>query len=49
MIAIGSNIGGFATGEWKNAGSKAIKTMLTGVGIIVVGMILIGYGNYLIG
>ena len=49
MIAIGSNIGGFATGEWKNAGSKAITTMLTGVGIIAIGMVLIGYGNYLIG
>jgi L-rhamnose-H+ transport protein len=48
MIVIGSSIGGFATGEWKNAGGKPVRIMLSGLSIIILSMILIAYGNFLL-
>jgi len=48
MIVISSNIGGFATGEWKNSGAKAVRTMLGGLAIMMLAMACIGYGNFLV-
>lgn len=48
MIVISSNGGGFATGEWKNSGAKAIRTMLIGLAIMMLAMAFIGYGNLII-
>jgi L-rhamnose-H+ transport protein len=45
-LVVSSNIGGFATGEWKGAGSKALTLMICGVLIMVVAATCIGYGNY---
>jgi L-rhamnose-H+ transport protein len=45
-LVVSSNIGGFATGEWKGAGTKALRLMVCGVLIMVVAATCIGYGNY---
>jgi L-rhamnose-H+ transport protein len=45
-IVVSSNIGGFATGEWKGAGSKALTWMIAGVLIMVFAAACIGFGNY---
>ncbi len=45
-IVVSSNIGGFATGEWKGAGSKALTWMVAGVLIMVFAATCIGFGNY---
>jgi L-rhamnose-H+ transport protein len=47
-IAVSSNIGGFLTGEWKNAGTLASRMMVSGVLAMVVAMVLVGYGNFLL-
>ena len=47
-IVIASSMGGFATGEWKNAGKKAIIYLSCSLLLIVFAMIAIGYGNFLI-
>lgn len=47
-IVVSSNIGGFATGEWKNAGRKAWGVMAGGLALILAAMGIIGYGNYLL-
>jgi L-rhamnose-H+ transport protein len=48
MMVISSNIGGFATGEWKNAGRQSIQIMGCSLLLIIVAMALIGYGNFLV-
>ncbi|MGD0498447.1 MAG: L-rhamnose/proton symporter RhaT [Bryobacteraceae bacterium] len=47
-IVVSSNIGGFATGEWKGAGGKPLRTMVGGLALMVLAMVFIGYGNYLL-
>lgn len=47
-IVVSSNIGGFATGEWKDARGKPLRTMVGGLALMVMAMVLIGYGNYLL-
>lgn len=47
-MVVSSNVGGFATGEWKAAGSQALRLMVSGIVIMVVAVSLIGYGNYLL-
>jgi len=47
-IAVSSNAGGFLTGEWKNAGPRARRLMLSGLAAIVLAMTFIGYGNLLV-
>jgi L-rhamnose-H+ transport protein len=47
-IVVSSNIGGFATGEWKYAGGKAWGVMAGGLALILAAMGFIGYGNYLL-
>ncbi len=47
-IAVSSNIGGFITGEWKGAGTKASGLMITGLLLMVAAMVLVGYGNLLL-
>jgi L-rhamnose-H+ transport protein len=47
-IVVSSNIGGFATGEWKEARGKPLRTMVGGLALMVLAMLFIGYGNYLL-
>ena len=47
-IAVSSNLGGFFTGEWKDAGRTATRTMVAGLSLIVLAMALVGYGNFLV-
>lgn len=44
-----SNLWGIATGEWRNSGLLARRTMLAGVIVMMVAMTIIGYGNSLPG
>ncbi|HZT32592.1 MAG TPA: L-rhamnose/proton symporter RhaT [Bryobacteraceae bacterium] len=44
-IAVSSNIGGFLTGEWRDAGTRARRTMVSGLALMVTAMGLVGYGN----
>jgi len=48
FIVISSNLGGFLTGEWKNAGKRAIALMGIALLIILMAMATIGYGNYML-
>jgi len=45
-LVVSSNVGGFATGEWKGAGSQALRWMVSGITLMVLAAALIGYGNY---
>jgi L-rhamnose-H+ transport protein len=47
-IAVSSNLGGFLTGEWAGAGSRARQTMVSGLFLMVGAMGLVGYGNLLL-
>jgi len=46
MMVISSNISGYLTGEWKSAGRKTLSYLFTSIGIIILALILIGYGDY---
>ena len=46
QIVVG-NVGGWLTGEWKRAGSTATRQMITGLVILTVASIGMGFGNYL--
>lgn len=45
-LVVSSNVGGFATGEWKGAGSQALRWMMSGIALMVMAAALIGFGNY---
>jgi len=45
-LVVSSNVGGFATGEWKGAGSQALRWMVSGIVLMVLAAALIGFGNY---
>jgi L-rhamnose-H+ transport protein len=47
-LVVSSNVGGFATGEWKGAGSLATRLMVSGIVVMVIAVSLVGYGNYLL-
>lgn len=47
-IVVSSNLGGLATGEWKGAGSKPLGWMAGGVSLMVLAVVLIGFGNFLL-
>jgi L-rhamnose-proton symport protein RhaT len=44
-IAVSSNIGGFLTGEWKNAGAAAKRLMIGGLIVMVAAIGIVGFGN----
>jgi L-rhamnose-H+ transport protein len=46
-IIIGNGLGAF-TGEWKGADSKSKNWTLIGLGVLIVGIIIVSYGNYMI-
>ena len=46
MMIISSNISGYLTGEWESSDKKTLKYLITGIGLIISALLLIGYGNY---
>jgi len=40
-----ANLSGLFTGEWKGTGSKAVRTMLSGVIAILIGIVVIATGK----
>lgn len=47
-MVISSNVGGFVTGEWKNSGKRPVRIMGCSLMLMIIAMVLIGYGNFLI-
>lgn len=47
-MVVSSNVGGFVTGEWKSAGKRPVRIMGCSLLLMIVAMVLIGYGNFLI-
>jgi L-rhamnose-H+ transport protein len=47
-LVVSSNVGGLATGEWRGTGFKPLALMVGGVSLMVVAVVLVGYGNYLL-
>jgi L-rhamnose-H+ transport protein len=47
VIIITSNVWGFATGEWKQAGGKPVKIMLSGIGFLILGFCTLAYASSL--
>jgi L-rhamnose-H+ transport protein len=47
VIIITSNVWGFATGEWRQAGGKPVKIMLAGIGCLIVGFCTLAYASAL--
>ena len=41
------NIAGFLLGEWKIAGTRAIRRMFIGLSVLTVASVVLAYGNYL--
>jgi L-rhamnose-H+ transport protein len=48
-IIIASNVWGFVTGEWKNAGQKALSTMLVGILFLILGFVTLAISGRLAG
>ena len=46
-IILVANIWGLVLQEWKDVDKKAKVTVSTGIGVIVIAVALLGYGNYL--
>ena len=46
MMVISSNFSGYITGEWKAVSLKTLKYLFAGIGLIILALISIGYGNY---
>jgi L-rhamnose-H+ transport protein len=46
-IVIFSTLWGVGLREWRGAGSKAIRLLVTGLLILLASTVIIGYGNYL--
>jgi L-rhamnose-H+ transport protein len=46
-LVVSSNLGGLVTGEWIGAGRKSLGWMASGVTLMVLAVVLVGYGNYL--
>jgi len=47
MAIITGNLWGLLTGEWKGSGSKPLQQMALGVIILILGMAVIGWSNWL--
>ena len=45
VIIITSNVWGFATGEWKQAGSKPVNIMLGGISFLILGFCTLAYAS----
>jgi L-rhamnose-H+ transport protein len=45
FIILVSSIWGITLREWKGVGRKTFATILTGIGVIILSVILVGYGN----
>jgi L-rhamnose-H+ transport protein len=45
FIILISSIWGITLKEWKGVGRKTFATILTGIGVIILSVILVGYGN----
>jgi L-rhamnose-H+ transport protein len=48
-IIITSNVVGFITGEWKNAGKKALTAMLVGISFLILGFVALALSGRLPG
>jgi L-rhamnose-H+ transport protein len=46
-IILVSNAWGIILNEWKGVSKKTFSTILTGIAIIILSVLLVGYGNYL--
>lgn len=47
FIILVSNMWGFLYKEWKGVSKSTLRTILTGIGLIILSVILVGYGNSL--
>jgi L-rhamnose-H+ transport protein len=45
-MVITANLWGFLTGEWKGASRPAHKFLISGVGILILAICLVGYANH---
>jgi hypothetical protein len=45
IIIITSNVWGFATGEWKGAGSKPVAFMLAGIVFLILGFVTLAIAS----
>jgi L-rhamnose-H+ transport protein len=45
FIILISNMWGILLGEWKGVGQKTFRTIIMGIAIIILSVILVGYGN----
>jgi L-rhamnose-H+ transport protein len=46
MMMISSNLIGYLTGEWKSVDSKTIRFLFASIGLIILALLFIGYGNF---
>jgi len=46
MMVISSNISGYITGEWKSVSINTLKYLFASIGLIILALLSIGYGNY---
>ena len=46
-IVIFSTLWGVGLKEWRGAGSTAIRLLITGLTVLLISTLIIGYGNYL--
>ncbi len=56
-VGWGANIGmalivasalGFMTGEWKDAAKSSVRTLLSGIGVLIVAILILAYANSLV-
>ncbi|MCC9138163.1 L-rhamnose/proton symporter RhaT [Pontibacter silvestris] len=47
FIILISNMWGLALGEWRDVARKTFRTILTGIAVIILSVIVVGYGNSL--
>ena len=47
LSIIVANVLGFLTGEWKEAGTAAVRWVIVALGVLVISVCVLGYGNSL--
>ncbi len=47
MAVLMGNVLGIVSGEWKGTGTRPLRVMLAGLALLVVGIAVVGYANYL--
>jgi L-rhamnose-H+ transport protein len=47
FIILISNTWGIVLSEWKGVSKATFRTILAGIAIIILSVVLVGYGNYL--